>query len=211
MVVAAAEEITRTIGYLAARWRDRDRDTTILRHVFPLFAEGRPVSPTRLARVVGKDVAEVEHALERASTHRNQQGHVVELFGIMLEPTLHRVQVGKVALFSCCALDAHMVPLLIGQTATVESVDPVCHRVVRVTISASGVQTVEPDGAVGTLVVAEEAEMQRDVRAAFCNHVCHFPNREIAAEFARADSRRRIVDMDDLHQAARQLWAMVWR
>jgi hypothetical protein len=71
----------------------------------------------------------------------------------MFSPTVHRVEVGDVALFSCCALLAQLVPALIERQVRVESVDPVSRRIVRLVISTSGVTEVEPVGAVGSLVM----------------------------------------------------------
>lgn len=115
-----------TIEHLKTRWKDTDRD--FLRQLFPLLADGRPISLTHLAEITHKDIATVEQELTKGYTGRDSDGNVIELFGVMHTPTLHRIQLGQVCLFSCCALVAHMVPLLLDQMATIESVDPISHR-----------------------------------------------------------------------------------
>jgi alkylmercury lyase len=198
----------KTIEHISLRWRQTNK--ILLRQLFPLLAQGRPVSPTQLAQITGIDVRTVEQALIESHTDRDMQGNVIELFGISQAPTLHRIQIGHVCLFSCCALVSQMVPLLLSQTATIESVDPVGHRLIRLTVSPTGIQSVEPYSAVGTLVLTSAEQVLKDVRSAFCMHVHHFPDTDSAQEFVNIDPRRYMVSIQQLHDAARQLTAAIW-
>ena len=101
------------IDYLAARWTGADK--ALLRQVFPLLAEGQPVAVERIAERTGAATDRIEQALLCARAGRDATGRVVELSGLMLSPTLHRLEVGGVALFCCCALLAHLAPLLLSQ------------------------------------------------------------------------------------------------
>jgi len=198
----------KTIEHISLRWQQTNK--ILLRQLFPLLAQGRPVPSTQLAQITGNDIATVEQVLIEGHTDRDKQGNVIELFGITQAPTLHRIQVGHVCLFSCCALVSQMVPLLLSQTATIESVDPVGHRLVRLTISPTGIQSVDPYSAVGTLVLTSAEQVQKDVRSAFCMHVHHFPDTDSAQEFVNIDPRRYVVDIQQLHEAARQLTTAIW-
>ena len=198
----------KTIEHISLRWQQTDK--FLLRQLFPLLAQGRSVSPTQFAQMTGIDVRTVEHALIEGHTDRDMQGNVIELFGISQAPTLHRIRVGDVCLFSCCALVSQMVPLLLSQIATIESVDPIDHRLVRLTISPNGIQSVEPNGAVGTLVLTSAEQVLKDVRSAFCMHVHHFPDTDSAQEFVNLDPRRYIVSIQQLHEAACRLTAAIW-
>ena len=60
----------------------------------------------------------VEEALQLGRTERDSRGDVIELFGVMLAPTLHRMEVDERVLFSCCPLVAHTVPRLIDKGIT---------------------------------------------------------------------------------------------
>jgi len=198
----------KTIEHISLRWQQSNK--TLLRQLFPLLAQGRPVPPAQLAQLTGNDVSMVERALIEGHTDRDKQGYVIELFGITQTPTYHRIQIGQVCLFSCCALVSQMVPLLLSQTATIESVDPIGHRLVRLTISPTGIESVEPNNAVGTLVLTNAEQVQKDVRSAFCMHVHHFPDTDSAQEFVNMDPRRYVVDIQHLHEAARQLTTAIW-
>ena len=198
----------KTIEHISLRWQPTNK--ILLRQLFPLLAQGKPVSPTQLAQIAGIDVPTVEQVLIEGHTDRDMQGNVIELFGILQTPTLHRIQVGDVCLFSCCALVSQMVPLLLSQTATIELVDPIGHGLVRLTISPTGIQSVEPYSAVSTLVLTSAEQVLKDVRSAFCMHVHHFPDTNSAQEFVNIDQRRYIVSIQQLHEAARQLTAAIW-
>jgi len=140
-----------TLDHLRRRWSQANR--AVLRHLFPLVAEGRPVSPGRLAEAARADVATAERTLVTGRANRDEEGNAVALFGIGHPPASNRIQVGPVCLFSCCALTAQRVPHLLSRTATTESVDPVGHRLVRLTSAPARIQSTEPSGASATLVV----------------------------------------------------------
>jgi hypothetical protein len=164
----------------------------------------------RIAEATGSKPSTVEAALELGRAERDVKGRVVELSGLMFSPTVHRVEVGDVALFSCCALLAQLVPALIERQVRVESVDPVSRRIVRLVITTSGVTEVEPVGAVASLVMTEPSGMAGDVGAYFCRHVHHFASSESASAFVTADSRRYALGIGDLYEAAQMLYRQAW-
>lgn len=197
-----------TVNHLAARWEEADK--TILRKIFPLLAEGRPVPLARIGEVSGRDREAIEAALKNGRAGRDQQDRVVELSGLQLSPTVHRIEIGQVALFACCALFSHVVPLLLKQEVKVESIDPVSRRVVRLNIAAQGVNQASPRKAMGALVVTEPDAVMRDAGKNFCRHVRHFASPESAAEFTQACPGRYAVSLGELHWAARKLYEVVW-
>ena len=202
------EAVSQTIGHLAARWAKADK--RILRQVFPLLAEGQPVPVARISEVTGSPTSMVEAALESGRAERDEEGRVVELSGLMLSPTMHRVMIGDVALFSCCALLAELVPALIDRPVSVESIDPMSRRVVRLVITPEGVADVEPEEAVGSFVLTEAGDMAADVGAYFCRHVHHFASSDSAKAFVGADHRRYAIAIADLYDAAQMLFREAW-
>jgi hypothetical protein len=200
--------VSETIGHLAARWAGADK--RILRQVFPLLAEGRPVPVTRISEATGSTAPAVEAALNLGRAGRDVEGRVVELSGLMLSPTMHRVMIGDAALFSCCALLAELVPALIGRPVTVESIDPVSRRLVRLDITPEGVARVRPEEAVGSFVRPEAGAMAADVGANFCRHVHHFASFDSAKAFVAADDRRFAVTIGELYEAAQMLHREAW-
>lgn len=200
--------ISDTIAHLAARWTHADK--RILRSVFPLLAEGKPVPVARIAEVAGALPSSVESALEFGRAGRDTEGRVVELAGLMLSPTMHRLEIGDIALFSCCALLAQLVPALLGRSIRLESVDPVSRDLVRLDVAPEGVTAVMPEAAVGSFVVTQPSAVTEDVSANFCRHVLLFTSPESASVFVEADSRRYTLGIDQLHEAARILYREAW-
>ena len=75
--------------------------------VFPtwrLLAEGLPVSPQQVADAVNRPVDEVRddlHGVEETGFFgRDEQGNIVNFFGLELSPTPHRMQIGGQKLFA---------------------------------------------------------------------------------------------------------------
>lgn len=97
-----------TVRHLECRWQQADK--ILLRPLFPLLASGKPVSPASFAEISGIKLDVLDHELEKGYVGRDFLGNIIELFGIMQPPSYHRIQIGDVCLFSCCALVAHMVP-----------------------------------------------------------------------------------------------------
>ena len=200
--------VSDTVAHLAARWSHADK--RILRAVFPLLAEGKPVPVTRIAEAIGALPSRVESALELGRAERDSEGRVVELSGLTLSPTMHRVEIDDIVLFSCCALLAQLVPLILGRPIRVESVDPVSRHLVRLDVVPEGVTAVMPATAVGSFVVTQPRGVAQDVGANFCSQVLFFASPDSASVFVEADPRRYTLGIDELHEAARMLYQEAW-
>lgn len=201
-------EFEGTLEYVAARWRDADRGT--LRHAFPLLARGRPVAPESLAERAGVSVAMADAAMRSGPLGLDADGALSELFGVMQAPTLHRVEVDGRAGFTCCAVVAHTLPALVDQAVTVESVDPLSRRVIKLRLSPDSIEHLQPSTAVACFPTTLPNADLASVRDAFCSHIKHFADRASAQEFAALNSRRQVVSVVELHALARQLVSRIW-
>jgi alkylmercury lyase len=205
---ARRARIAGTIEHIAARWADAD--TGLLRQVFPLLAEGRPVPVERIAERAGARSAAVDRALAAGRASRDAAGRVVELSGLTLHPTSHRVDMGNVTLFSCCGLLAHLTPLLLDRPVTLESIDPQTRRAIRLDLTPTRVTAVAPAEAVASFVVTRAGRMMTDVGGEFCGHVHHFADPATAETYASADPRRYVIAIGELRAAAEDLYRRVW-
>ena len=99
---------------------------------FGLLAEGKPLAIDQLAAETGVEVGRLKELLVSVRSGFDGEGRLVDLFGMTLEPTAHRLEIGSNVVFSCCALWAHAIPKLINRSVVVRSVDPVsgCRRCV---------------------------------------------------------------------------------
>lgn len=195
-----------TLEILADRWREAGP----LLHAFPVLARGTPISGKEIAKAAGAEVEQVDEALDAARCERDAQGRLIDLFGLTLTPTLHRLEIGNKILFTCCALWAHVIPKLVDATLQVESVDPIQRQVVRLTLSPAGVESADPPESVATLAVATLEAIDTDVGDAFCRRVRHFVSRESALAFAATLSSCHVVELSELQEAADLLHQVIW-
>ena len=75
--------------------------------VFPtwrLLAEGQPVSPEQVASAVDRPVEDVRSDLHRVEEigffGTDEQGNIVDFFGLQFSPTRHRLKIGEQELFA---------------------------------------------------------------------------------------------------------------
>lgn len=195
-----------TIHRLADRWAGAGP----LLPGFPLLAQGTPLTASQIADVAGVSVHEIEQALKKARCAFDESGHLIDLFGMMLAPTYHRLEIGGKVVFSCCALWAHVIPRLVDREVLVESVDPYNRNLVRLVIAPEKIKSVDPVGAMATMAVAETASLEQDVGTAFCRHVQHFGSPDSARKFAEEAPSRRVVSVEELNEIAAQLHSAIW-
>jgi hypothetical protein len=205
---ALRPELVRTIEHLAARWARAD--TRILKHAFPLLAEGRPLSVNRLAQVARTTPESVRQAVDAGRVDLDHNGDIVGLFGVKLSRTRHRIQLEETVLFTCCALVAHVLPCLLGLRVEIRSEDPVTGDCVRLVVAPDGLRTVEPDSAVASMIVTDENAIQEDAPPHFCEHVQHFGSDKTGKVFAAGNSSRYVVTLAELDATARGVYLAIW-
>lgn len=207
MSEAQRPSIESTIRIIAERWKKAD----VLLPAFPLLARGTPLAITDLASSTGVPAARIETAVQIGRCERDSAGRLIDLYGMTLKPTLHRIEVETKIVYACCALWAHVIPKLVERVVRIESVDPVRREIIRLTISPDRVETVEPAGATASLAHATRQAVAADVGAAFCSNVRHFVSEESAEQFAAQNPARQVVGLAELQEAAGTLYRAIWR
>ena len=196
-----SSDFTSTIRILANRWAAAG----LLLPAFPLLARGQPLGVDEIAEASGVNVDRVTQVLENARCERDDDGRLIDLFGMTLSSTLHRLTIDGKVLFSCCALWAHVIPKLVGRLVQVDSVDPSSRESVQLSLSPDGIEGASPAGAAATMAIASQEAVDADVCAAFCCHVRHLVSRENAERFAARSRARHVVDLVTLDNMADQL------
>jgi alkylmercury lyase len=174
----------------------------LFRHLILLLAEGQPISPERIAGLLGRSREEMVAALRQLpSIEWDEAGNIVGA-GLTLRPTPHRFEMNGRTVFTWCALDALMFPGLIGHTVQVESPCVTTGTPVRVTVTPQRVERVEPPEAVVSLVAPEASP---DVRRAFCDYVNFFSSPEAAAEWLAAHPGATTLPVAEAYELGRRL------
>jgi alkylmercury lyase len=121
------------------------------------LVKGQPVPKEALAATLGWSVERLTARLEQEPcTEYDDDGNVVG-YGITLRETAHAFEVDWRRLYTWCALDALMFPVLIGETARVLSRCRATAVSVSLTVTPDGVRDVDPTGAVVSLPLLEAA------------------------------------------------------
>ncbi len=153
-------------------------DRRIAIGLYRLLAEGKPVSPKRLAETLDLPETRVRETLSQwPGVYYDDARAVVGFWGLALaEMSNHRFQVDGRTLYTWCAWDSLFIPGIIGKTARVESTDPVTNEKISLVVGPEGVTELEPaDTRVSFL--APNRTFDADVIQSFCHFVHFFASR----------------------------------
>ncbi|MFQ6013650.1 MAG: organomercurial lyase [Thermoplasmata archaeon] len=169
-----------------------------------LLSEGHPVSPERIAAALGITRDEVKTILGQlgSGVEVNEEGEVVAVMGLSLNPTVHRLLVAGKELFSWCASDAISLAAIVQKPVRVESPDPVSGATIRLEVSPKGVVKIDPGSAVVSWVIGVDTT---DIRASFCNSVNFFASPETAGEWSSNRPGLRILTVREVEEVDRVL------
>jgi alkylmercury lyase len=169
-----------------------------------LLAKGAPVSPDALAEAWGLPLEHVQAIIEQASALGTLQlddaGNLVGT-AISLVPSRHKFQVGEKTLYAWCAYDAVYTPGVIGESAVIESVDPLSNEPIRLKISSEGVLESEPEGVVAT-VVGMDADASGGVESPRCSLMQFFVSEENASTWSAGQPGVSVMTVDQLFDLA---------
>lgn len=177
-------------------------DPALLVPLLRLLAAGDPVAVTDLARAAGRSEDDTRTALAATpETEYDEEGRIVGQ-GLTLRPTRHRFTVDGEELYTWCALDTLIFPVVIERAARVESTSPTGGGTIRLTATPSGVTAVEPAAAVVSLVNPEDLS---SIRSSFCNQVHYFTSPEDAQPWLNAHPGGEILPVADAYRLATEL------
>jgi alkylmercury lyase len=172
------------------------------------LATGRPVEPEQLAALAGVPVEQTLELLRQAPSEWDSSGTRLVGLGLTSQPTPHRFQVGGHSLYTWCAVDALIFPLLIGAPAHVQSPCAATGELIHIDLTPDGVQHVEPSSAVVS-VVTPDIDIS-EVRQASCVPQNFFRSAEAATQWHTGHPEALLLPVADLFtlygRAAMQVW-----
>jgi len=199
--------------YLLAYGPDRAR---LLLRVIQQLAHGHPITTEQVDQYsaefgIAKDQA---HQFLREVTERDATDQIVGAMGLSLSDHPHRLSVAGVSLSAWCALDTLFLPALLQQTVTIESPSPVTHQPIRLHVSPTRVEEVNPEAAVVSVVLVDPSrENMASVDAiwsAFCTHVHFFASREEGEQWASVRDDIVLLTAEEGFASERQVWSRVF-
>jgi alkylmercury lyase len=102
-------------------------------------------------------------------------------------------------------LNGEIFPVILKQSARVESPCPVSSVIVQLTVTLDGVKDLEPASTVVSIVIPKASEACCDVRGAFCNQVHFFRSSEEASAWLAGHPGAMIFTVDEAYQLGRTL------
>ncbi len=187
--------------------RDAGGDALFRAAIIRLAAGGLPTA-SELATDLQWPVERVASLLDGLpSIERDDRGRIVGA-GLTTRETQHSFEIDGRKLFTWCALDALIFPIVIGSTARVSSPCAATAAPVTLEVTPDAVRSVEPEAAVVSIAIAGNASC--DVRRAFCDHVHFFASEAAAAEWRRRYPDGAVMPIADAFVLARSLAAHVF-
>ena len=169
-----------------------------------LLAQGKPISVEALARAIGQPPSEVAQAIQQnMNVEYDEAGNIVAA-ALSLRPTPHKVEIDGRTLYAWCALGALMYMPLLEQPVRIESPGAVTGQPIRMTVTPQGVENIQPETAVVSIVKPKPDLWIRD---AFCNDVHFFSSLETAASWLAQHPEATIIPVEEAFILGQQLWS----
>lgn len=178
---------------------DLGPDFISLVKVLGLLAWGRPLGVDEVAGELHLLLQDTKDFLTRMGAELDKEGNLIGL-GLTCVPTRHAFKVDGHDLYTWCAGDTLLFPLLLGKTANVTSTDPISGAKIRLTIAPEGVKTMEPS----TAVLSWPAHMDaKDLRGTVCYPSNWFALGETAEQYASKHPGVAILAPDEFREVSR--------
>jgi alkylmercury lyase len=168
------------------------------------LALGEPVELARIAAGAALPLSEAAELLQASPAEFDEAGRVIG-FGVTLRPTPHRFRVDGRDLYTWCAADALLFPVLLGRPARVRSPCFTTRATVSVEVTQDGVSAVDPPGAVVS-IVSPEIELS-DFRQRLCDEQHFFSSAPAAAGWLAQRPGATVVPVADAFSLTRSLAA----
>ena len=167
-----------------------------------LLGQGQPVSAAQMGAALGiSDIAVTETFQRMPDIERDEIGQVVG-WGLSLQPTPHQFRINGHTLYTWCALDALTYPILLEQTAQVESICPITQTSIRLRVGPEGVSALDPATAMVSLSIPDTGPDACN-RASFCNQGHFFASPEAAATWQADHPQARALTVEAVYQLGR--------
>ena len=178
------------------RWRIIDKTLQLLAN------GGYPVPPDEIAIRLQVTPETVISTLRSFGAEFDKEGNILGV-GLTLVPTPHVYKVNGRKLYTWCAVDALLFPVMLKHTAHIESLDPISGDKIQVTVTPDGVQNVEPESAVVSWV--NSSVDPSNIRGSICHYVYFFSSSETASKWIAEHPGKMFYPVIDAFRAAKKI------
>jgi alkylmercury lyase len=187
-----------------------DRRLRMLTQVVRALAEGRPLTPARLAEATGVPFDAVQRlvpSLERTGLEFDAERNLLGA-ALTLRPTPHRLRLRGREFHAWCSLDTLFLPGLLDEPAEVESTCPLTRTPIRLHVTPEGVTDYAPPGAVSSVVLPGLSPTRDGTgpRSSVCSQMHFFATRPAAETWAKDHPGVAILSIEESFELARVHW-----
>ena len=188
-------------------------EAKLIQALYPPLAKGEPLAPADVATNSSIPVKVIEKSfrlMKRSGAEFDDSGNLIGN-ALTLKPTNHKFVVDGQELYAWCAVDTLFLPGLVGKTAEVESICPATGEWIRLSISPTGLESVDPLETMVSVVVpgasaACEPGQGKGADSASCQSMNYFVSREAADKHLGPDSDVAILDVQEASRLAQKAW-----
>jgi alkylmercury lyase len=175
----------------------------ILLPLIRLLASGKPVEPEHLATVSHRSLEAIEAMVQSSDVEVDREGKIVG-WGLTLRSTSHQFHLGEQTLYAWCAMDALILPALLGATAQVVSRCPATGKELRLTVTPEAIVNLEPASVVVSARPPMEAADPCKARE-ICLLGHFFASREAAASWPSLHPRAALLSIEEAARLGRMM------
>ena len=184
----------------------------LLVQIVRVLAKGDPVTTNQVDGIVaelGIDADASEQFLQTVA-ERDDDDNIVGALGLSLKQHPHRLIVGGTEMTAWCAQDTLFLPVMLQQTATVETESPLSKEKIRITVGPQGVKEVSPAGTVMSTVILDpnstDLNTPTEIQMNFCRNIHFFASEKEVAEWAAGRGDIETLSLDEAFDLGYQLW-----
>jgi alkylmercury lyase len=174
----------------------------IVGQTLQLLANGCPVPPNEVAMHLQVQTDNVISTLRGFGAEFDKDGNILGV-GLTLVPTQHVYKVDGRKLYTWCAGDALLFPVMLKHTAHIESHDPITGEKIRVTVTPERVEKVEPKTAVVSCVKSVDIT---NIRGSVCHNVHFFSSPETATRWIADHRDQTFYPANGVYQASKDIF-----
>lgn len=176
--------------------------------MYRLLSEGQPVARKVLAERLQAPSEAIDRILDGwPGVFSDSARRVVGYWGLSILAAYtspHQLTINGQRLSAWCAWDTLFLPHLLGKTAEVESQSPCIAGVVKLIVTSSGVDRVEPEDVHVSFLMPDAVDAQKDIVSSFCHFVHFFPSRSAGDAWAAQHPGTFILSVEEAHAIARR-------
>lgn len=173
-----------------------------------LLADGKPISIDEVANSFQYPKLIVQgffrFVISPSNFDFDNNGNIIGS-GLTLKPTSHRFRIRENDLYTWCALDTLLFPLMLNESAQVQTTCPITNTLITFTMSPEGITGLSPQSAVISIVVPTVQDAKANIRNSLCQFANMFKDKESAMEWKKHHPESLILSAEDAFELSQKI------